>query len=150
MEKKVVKLSLTDQLSELESKEQTPEVMAEIDNIKTQIEEETAKEKALEEEIAKNKSEKEAKAKEKADKKAAEEAAKRLPAFTHEEWRIDVFHDPIMEDGKQVVKADGSLAYKTRTVRDKLLKRVIIDPEHADILNNQMLNTKKEYVPITK
>ena len=68
MEKKVVKLSLTDQLSELESKEQTPEVMAEIDNIKTQIEEETAKEKALEEEIAKNKAEKEAKAKEKADK----------------------------------------------------------------------------------
>ena len=115
------------QLGKLKKKEQTPEVMEQIDALTLQIENFVPDVQKKEPEVKSN-----------------------VPAFTHEEWRIDVFHDPIMEDGKQVVKADGSLAYKTRTVRDKLLKRVIIEPEHAEILNNQMLNTKKEYVPINK
>jgi hypothetical protein len=140
---KEVKLSLADQLKELEAKEQTPEVMAEIDALKLQIEEEIAKEKALEEEIARNKAEKEAKAAEKAAKKnkAVE------PAFTHEEWRLKKEVTPVM-DGKKIKVVDNKPQYETTFKRVEMLKKVIITPEHEDILNEQMENTLLEYVPI--
>lgn len=51
-----------------------------------------------------------------------------LPQFTHEEWQLE----------------------KGTFKRDKMLKKVILLPEHAADLNNQMKNSLKEYVEISK
>jgi hypothetical protein len=58
----------------------------------------------------------------------------KTPNYTHEEWKLE----RKVENGKVVFN------------RDKLLKKVILLPEHARDLNFQMENTLKEYVEINK
>jgi len=127
MAKKITIETLKTQLSELEGKEQTAEVMEQVDAVKAQIESFEAEQKAIADEIARNEADKAAKAKEKAEKKAGE---KKGHFTTYEVWQLE----------RKLT--DGRLSFP----RLKLKKVVKILEEHAQILNEQRENTLLEYV----
>ena len=107
------------QLGKLKKQEQTPEVMEKIDNLLLKIESYKAETPGEQPKTGKSGS----------------------PAFTHEEWRIEL-KNPRKEmiNGKETTVFDFE--------KTKLLKKVILDPIHEGILNEQTVNTKLLYVKI--
>jgi hypothetical protein len=116
--------SISKRINDLRECEQTPETMKEIDDLTEELNEyprPTVKAKASPKDVT--------------------------PAFTHEEWKLEKHIEPIMEGNRHKL-IDNKPQYKTYFTREKLIKKVIIEPEHENDLNNQMENTLKEFVKI--
>jgi len=134
MAKKVTLENLKIELSELEKKEQTADVMAAVDAKKAEIEAKEKEEKELEAEIekaAKEKEEKKAqKEREKAEREAAKAPVRKSNLETFEEWQLE----------KKTV--DQKVVFS----KLKKIKDTRISQEHADLLNAQKANTLQEYI----
>jgi len=138
MAKKITIESLKIQLGELESKEQTAEVMAQVDAIKATIADMEAKEKELADEIARNQALRDA-------EKEAKKKKRNSPFLITEVFQLKKRMEPVVENGKQKV-INSVPQVEVYFDREKKIKEVKILREHIDILNSQKENTLIEYV----